>query len=178
MLRNFSIAKGLALLFAWGRTCRKSRRADLLSSGAYLSETKTNGKDCGSLWKRRFFPCGPASFCASPALGHLEKNLHSYPVKSFQDPKGVLPLSLWSAPNRRVEIESLARELIRLARDEGYRWRDMAILTGDLEQYRDLLSMVFSDYEIPFFLDKCPVLHHPLVNYSFSARGNQWELAL
>jgi ATP-dependent helicase/nuclease subunit B len=132
---------------------------------------KQMAKDCGQpVEKAILSPVDLPRFVASPALGHLEKNLHSYPVKSFQDPKGVLPLSLWSAPNRRVEIESLARELIRLARDEGYRWRDMAILTGDLEQYRDLLSMVFSDYEIPFFLDQeRPVLHHPLIEFIRSA---------
>ena len=33
--------------------------------------------------------------------------------------------------------------LISLARDRGYRWRDMAVLAGNLQEYSDLITTVF-----------------------------------
>ena len=79
-------------------------------------------------------------------------------------------LSLHAAPNRRSEVEALSRELISLVRDKGYRWRDMLIMTGALEEYKDILTTVFTDYEIPFFLDqKRSCLHHPLIEFLRSA---------
>jgi ATP-dependent helicase/nuclease subunit B len=128
-------------------------------------------ENCGlPVEKEMLSPLDPPRFAASPALMHLEKYLHSYPAEPFPNAAGTLPLHLFSAPNRRAEVEGLARELIRLARDGGCRWREMAVLMGDLEQYRDLLAMVFTDYGIPFFLDQeRSLLHHPLIEFIRSA---------
>ena len=79
-------------------------------------------------------------------------------------------LQVYAAPHRRSEVEALSRELISLVRDKGYRWRDMLVMTGDLEEYRDVLTTVFTDYDIPFFLDqKRSCLHHPLIEFLRSA---------
>ena len=79
-------------------------------------------------------------------------------------------IRLISAANRRCEVEAAARSIIALARDRGYRWRDMAVITGDPEAYEDLVRTLFEDYEIPYFLDRArPVLHHPLVEFLRSA---------
>ncbi len=73
-------------------------------------------------------------------------------------------LKLVAAANRRAEIEGVAREIIRLCREEGYRYQDMAVLLRDFSQYELLLPAIFADYEIPYFLDmKRPVQHHPLL---------------
>ncbi len=73
-------------------------------------------------------------------------------------------LKLVAAANRRAEIEGVAREIIRLCREEGYRYQDVAVLLRDFSQYELLLPTIFSDYEIPYFLDmKRPVHHHPLL---------------
>ena len=107
-------------------------------------------------------------FASSPELAHLEQKLYSYPAIPY---KGEIScLTLAAAPNRRCEVESLARGMIRRARDEGYRWRDMAVIVSELDDYCDVISTVFGDYHIPFFLDqKRPVIHHPLVEFIRSA---------
>lgn len=73
-------------------------------------------------------------------------------------------LSLRSAGSRRTEVEGAAREMLRLARDKGARWRDMALFVRNLGDYEHIIRPVFEDYGIPFFMDqKASVLHHPLV---------------
>jgi ATP-dependent helicase/nuclease subunit B len=107
-------------------------------------------------------------FYGRPGLAHLERNLFHYPVKAYRGKPGSLYLA--AAPNRRCEVESLAREIIRRVRDEGYRWRDMAVISSSLDDYRDIVATIFSDYDIPFFLDqKRSVIHHPLVEFIRSA---------
>ena len=109
-------------------------------------------------------------FAANPALAHLERHLHTYPAVPCALAEEETGIRLVSAANRRCEVEATARALIALARDQGYRWRDMALLTGDPEAYDDLVRTLFQDYEIPYFLDReRPVLHHPLVEFLRSA---------
>lgn len=74
------------------------------------------------------------------------------------------------AANRRAEVDGAARDMIRLVRDKGARWKEMAVLVRDYEGYGELLAGTFSDYGIPFFFDrKRPLLHHPLVEFIRSA---------
>ncbi|MGI6327339.1 MAG: helicase-exonuclease AddAB subunit AddB, partial [Dethiobacteria bacterium] len=121
---------------------------------------------------------GPLTrFAGSPELAYLEQKLHSYPVIPY---KGEIScLTLAAAPNRRCEVESLAREMIRRCRDEGYRWRDMAVIVSELDDYCDVITTVFGDYHIPFFLDqKRPVIHHPLVEFirsSMEVANRNWR---
>lgn len=110
-------------------------------------------------------------FSQNSALSYLEQNLHAHPVKPFKDgTQEDMPLCLTAASNRRSEVEALAHQLIVLARDKGYRWKDMAVMAGNLDDYADTISTLLTDYDIPFFLDlKRPVLNHPLIEFIRSA---------
>ncbi len=98
----------------------------------------------------------------SPEIAHLEKHFFSYPAPRWDSSgRGV---TLAAAANPRAETEGVAREIIALCRDCGYRYRDVIVLLRDLEHYADLISCVFADYGIPVFIDqKRTVMHHPLV---------------
>ena len=62
-----------------------------------------------------------------------------------------------------AEVEYVAREIIRLVRDEGLRYRDITVEARDLSGYAELIELVFADHGIPFFLDRKRALsHHPL----------------
>ncbi|MFZ3131317.1 MAG: helicase-exonuclease AddAB subunit AddB [Desulfosporosinus sp.] len=117
-----------------------------------------------------------------PWLRHLEKYFFTYPTVAYGDVQSYAVLStlkefpaspestpgegiqILSAVNRRTEVEGIARELRRLARDEGLCWNEMAVMTRDLTGYHELITQVFTAYEIPHFLDhKRSVLHHPLI---------------
>ncbi|QUL99030.1 MAG: exodeoxyribonuclease V subunit gamma [Candidatus Fermentithermobacillus carboniphilus] len=70
---------------------------------------------------------------------------------------------LVSATNPRAEVEFVAREILKLVRDEGFRFKDITVELRDIERYAELISLVFKDYGIPFFLDrKRSLSHHPL----------------
>ncbi|MEW5921987.1 MAG: helicase-exonuclease AddAB subunit AddB [Bacillota bacterium] len=109
-------------------------------------------------------------FRDNPPLAHLESHLHRYPAVAYPPDKKPLPLRLVAASGRRSEVEAVAREIITLVRDENYRFRELAVVAHNLEQYGDLIAPVFRDYGIPFFLDqKRTILHHPLVEFIRSA---------
>lgn len=113
-------------------------------------------------------------FINNPHLAHLERHLHTYPATPFpfaNDPTvSPAPLRLIAAPGRRSEIEAVAREIITLVRDQQLRFREIAVVAHNLEQYEDLIIPVFEDFDIPYFLDqKRTVSHHPLVEFIRSA---------
>ncbi|MCG8403525.1 MAG: exodeoxyribonuclease V subunit gamma, partial [Firmicutes bacterium] len=111
----------------------------------------------------RFFPAAtgrPLRFVA-PDLARLEEEFFSHRVTPGAATGG---LQVAAAADRRSEVEGMAREINRLCRDHGYRWRDIVVLLRDVDLYAGLIEAVFSDHGIPFFLDhKRTVLHHPMV---------------
>lgn len=104
----------------------------------------------------------------APVLKHMEKHFFASPTVGWRgDSAGLVVIE---AANRRMEVEGVARDMIRLCRDEGYRWRDMGILLRATESYVDLVETVLADYEIPFFSDrKRQSFHHPLAELLRSA---------
>ncbi|MDA8229051.1 MAG: helicase-exonuclease AddAB subunit AddB [Desulfitobacterium hafniense] len=113
-----------------------------------------------------------------PELLHLEKYYYHYPTVTFAkndsntcsedhcsgDLISSNPIKIFSVVNRRSEAEHVARELRKLARDEGYRWNEIAVLTRDLPGYQSIVEQTFNSFDIPHFLDsKRPVIHHPLI---------------
>ncbi|MDK2785107.1 MAG: ATP-dependent helicase/nuclease subunit [Bacillota bacterium] len=110
----------------------------------------------------------PPRFARSPELAHVERYFFRYPTRTWV---GAVPgLKVVAAANRRAEVEAAAREMLHLAREEGLRWREMALVVRDLELYHELISTVFADYGIPCFIDrKRPVLHHPVAQLALAA---------
>ncbi|MFA7467921.1 MAG: helicase-exonuclease AddAB subunit AddB, partial [Desulfotomaculaceae bacterium] len=97
----------------------------------------------------------------APGLVQLEQCYFSQQAAPGADHEGI---QIMAAADRRAEVEGMAREITRLCRDLGYRWRDVVIMLREVDLYAGLIESVFSDYGIPFFLDhKRTVLHHPLV---------------
>ncbi len=111
---------------------------------------------------------GATRFSASPALAHLEGQFTRPRTETF--PADPAPsVALVAAGDRRAEIDAAARELVRLCRDQGYRYRDVAVVVRDLEPYEALINAVFTDYGLPFFLDRRrPASHHPLIELARS----------
>ncbi|MFC4619629.1 helicase-exonuclease AddAB subunit AddB [Camelliibacillus cellulosilyticus] len=101
------------------------------------------------------------------SLAHIESHFEKRPFVKRQADDAV---QIIEAVNRREEVEQTAREIIKLVRDEGYRYRDIAVLTRDLTAYRDLAATIFRDYGVPAFLDqKRTMHHHPLIELIRSA---------
>ncbi|GAF07021.1 ATP-dependent nuclease [Paenibacillus pini JCM 16418] len=105
-------------------------------------------------------------FMDHPKLAHVERGYDRCLRWSGSMLSETEELSIHTAPNRRTEVEGALREMSRLAREEGVRYRDMVLLVRNLGDYEHLVGPLFTDYEIPFFLDqKRSELHHPLVEF-------------
>ena len=63
-------------------------------------------------------------------------------------------ISIRECPNILREVEEAAAEIHALVKDEGYRYRDIAVIVPDPESYRDILFRKWKDLEIPFFLEE------------------------
>lgn len=116
-------------------------------------------------------------FNNSPELLHLEKNLYTYPGKVYgaktQD------ISIYTSDNIFSEVEWAARDIIHLCRDKGLRYRDIALVAGNLTDYEQLIQAIFSEYEIPCFIDrKIDITSHPLIRLILSLLDifiNNWS---
>lgn len=104
----------------------------------------------------------------APALSHLEQNLFRYPQKSFVgDPKEI---KLAFLPGMQQEARFAARMIRRLIREEGYLFRDIGVICGNLENYEDVIGREFSKLDIPFFIDQNRgILLNPFVEFIRSA---------
>jgi len=133
--------------------------------------------------------------CTSDMLVHLERNLfrqYSRPYKTQNNDTGVSEkptkvvnggIALFSAFQPIDEVRKVAVEIQKLVRNNtGIRYKDIAIATGDLDNYIPLFKRVFAEYEIPYFFDKSQrILMNPFIefvraltdiiveNYSYSA---------
>ncbi|OCA84321.1 helicase-exonuclease AddAB subunit AddB [Bacillus sp. FJAT-27225] len=101
------------------------------------------------------------------SLRHLEAHFDSRPAVSYEGDSAV---TIIQAVNRRAEVEGIAREIRSLVREKGYRYKDIAVLVRNGQDYHETIEPVFFDYEIPYFIDqKRTMLNHPLVEFIRSA---------
>ena len=107
-------------------------------------------------------------FAANPELTALEAALAGRRIAPQPQPPRLIELH--QALDRRAELEGIGREMIRLVREEGLRFRDISLITREAEPYQDLLEEVFGAMGIPYFIDaKKPLLFHPLFELVRSA---------
>ena len=100
-------------------------------------------------------------------LNHIEENLYNFPYKKFNE--DVTNLKLFLANNQYSEVENIARTIVKLVRDEGYRYRDIAIITKNIDTYSNLCKAIFNEYNIPVYIDeKRDLSQNILVKYLIS----------
>lgn len=89
---------------------------------------------------------------ASDDLAALEDGLFRRAAPLHENPpRG---LRLVSASDPYAEVEWCAGELVRLAREEGLRWRDMAVAVRSMEEYGGLLETILPRYGVSVFLSQ------------------------
>lgn len=101
-------------------------------------------------------------------LEHLERNLYAYPYQRYINKSD--RVRIFSGTNRYTEIEYIASEIITLVRDKKYRWNDIALVSGALDNYTTVIKNVFREYGIPCFIDeKRNILNNLIVIFIISA---------
>lgn len=107
-------------------------------------------------------------FKESKELGHIEKYFFNYPFKIYKDE--CKDIRLYKANNNYSEIEWVAQDILKLVRDKGYRYKDIAVVCREIDSYDKITSVIFNEYNIPYFLDKKrEILSNPLVVLIISA---------
>lgn len=98
------------------------------------------------------------------SLVNLEKNFFSAKKSNLKD--GV---TIFSSPNIEAEVTSIINNILKLVKtsqntEKPIRYKDIAIVTNDLENYAPLFMSTLSNYNIPYFIDrKRTISNHPLI---------------
>lgn len=105
-------------------------------------------------------------------LGHLEQNLFRYPVRAYEKGDAGKEICLLEAINPKEEVRQCALKIRQLIRNEGYCFRDIAVICGDLDMYGDEIETSFSLFDIPCFIDQTRGIRlNPFIEYIKSALG-------
>ena len=88
----------------------------------------------------------------SEELQVLSQNLYS--TKSTKYAKDVENIHLFLAKNRYSEIENVAKTICKMVREKQLRYRDMAVITKNIDMYSSLVRSIFAKYDIPVFIDE------------------------
>ncbi len=83
-------------------------------------------------------------------LKFLEKCLFRNSNEKFEN-QGKVKVFAMDTPLK--EADFAAAFINNAVRNEGYRYRDFAVITGDMDTYRQIISQAFDENEIPFFMD-------------------------
>ncbi len=84
-------------------------------------------------------------------LRHLEKNIYSTIYEKYE--MEVKHIHLELCENPYSEIERLATKIAILVRDENIRYRDIAVLTNNIDEYIGAIKAIFPKFDIPVFID-------------------------
>ncbi len=104
----------------------------------------------------------------NPGLSHLERELFRYPYQVYQGRQE--SIRVFEASNPREELRQVCLEIRRLVRERAYCYRDIAVVTGDLERYGFLAREMFRRFEIPFFVDQTnKLVLNPFIEFIRSA---------
>ena len=85
-------------------------------------------------------------------LKHLKENLYS--KQSTKYAKNVENLTVFLARNQYSEVENIAKNIVKLVRDNNYKYREISVITKNIETYANLVRAIFAKYNIPVFIDE------------------------
>lgn len=101
-------------------------------------------------------------------LAYLERNLFRYKGGVYTGtPENI---RIYEGSNPKEELQYIVSEILQLTRKEGFRYRDIAVVTADLETYGKVAANMMKQNDIPAFLDyKRSVAANPYVEMLCSA---------
>lgn len=108
-------------------------------------------------------------FAGCPELDFLERHLFRYRRGQYTG-EADGSLELYQGPSPAGETGYVAHRIQEMVKDGGFRYRDIAVITGDLEGYGKEIAHQFDQQDIPYFMDdKKNILDNPMVELIRSA---------
>jgi len=103
-------------------------------------------------------------FRHNEALDFLESHIFRYAKERYEREQDAIQVCC--ARNPKEEIDFVAQKIRYLVRTKGYRYRDIAVLAGDVNAYSNHIAQVFASYDLPIFMDhKRSILVNSCVEY-------------
>lgn len=111
-----------------------------------------------------------ARFREAPALSHLEQNLFRYTYRPYAEEQE--EIQLFETVTPKDEVHQTGLYIRELMQREGLAYRDIAVITGDLEGYAPYVETEFAQIGIPCFIDRTRgIILNPMIEYIKSALG-------
>lgn len=89
---------------------------------------------------------------SNPEISLLERKYYSL-EKPEESLKGVKGLRIVKADSPHEELQFVAKDIISKVKNEGLRFKDIAILMRNIEDYEGELNSIMLEYGIPIFTD-------------------------
>ncbi len=103
-------------------------------------------------------------FKHASALYFMEQNLFRTSYKKMHGTTD--EIQIFSMRSPKEELVWAARKINELVQQEGYRYQDIAVVSGNMEVYSNYVENVCKKYQIPYFLDATKeVLFHPFIEF-------------
>ncbi len=85
-------------------------------------------------------------------LIYLENYLYNLKIKKYE--KEIKNINLFLSKNQYSEIEYVAKNIIKLVKNNNYKFNEIGIITKNVNTYSSLIKAIFAKYEIPVFIDE------------------------
>lgn len=88
-------------------------------------------------------------------------------------------IEIWGAETKQAEILHVANRIRKMVLQEGYRYKDIMIMSRAIESYKTVIEPTFQENDIALFIDEADTMSgHPLVELIQSLLlincSNQW----
>ncbi|WP_026668437.1 PD-(D/E)XK nuclease family protein [Butyrivibrio sp. AE2005] len=104
----------------------------------------------------------------NPPLAFLEQNLFRY--NSCKYSKEQDSIQIFETQTTEEEVRRTMMKIRSLVRDEGYAYRDIAVVCGGLSSYGNLVKRAARKFDIPVYIDQnTGLLLNPFIEYITSA---------
>ncbi len=90
-------------------------------------------------------------YCGQPTLAYLEQHLFRAGAGAYREQADGIHIDCALSP--REELRKTFIRIRRLIQEKKYAYRDIAIVTGDLERYASYTAEMSERYDVPVFLD-------------------------
>ena len=91
-------------------------------------------------------------FANAPAINHLEQGLFRYTQEPYSGEQS--EIQIFEAVTPAEEVHQTGLAIHALIREEGLAYRDIAVITGNLEEYAPYVEAEFESLKIPCFIDR------------------------
>ena len=106
----------------------------------------------------------------NPELSFLEEHFYRYDGAKYSN--ACNNITLHRMPDIRTDVRCLASAIKELTSKKDMYYRDIAVITGNLDAYASQIEEIFAEYDIPFYLDRNRgIEQNPFIEYIRAALG-------